>query len=67
MPFRSASENATVVLRNLVNSLKNPAPSSPFKNISDKHIAEISELQNIFKKGNIDQVPTKQIQAQPKI
>ena len=67
MPFRSASENATTELNDLVHALKNPAPASLFRNIADKHIVSISDLQNHFKKGNINQVPTKKIQAPPEI
>ena len=67
MPFRSASENASIVLNELVYALKKPAPASTFQNIADKYIAEISDLQKHFKKGNINQVPTKKIQSQPKI
>ena len=51
----------------MVHALKTPAPASTFRKISDKHIAEISDLRNISKKGNINQVPTKKIQAQPEI
>ena len=67
MPFRSASENDKITLNKLVHALKNPAPASSFRNISDKHILEIADLQNIFKKEDTKQAPTKQIQAQPEI
>ena len=50
-----------------MHALKNPASESPFRNILDKNIAAIADLQNIFNKGNINQVTTKQIQAQPEI
>ena len=51
----------------MVHALKTPAPASTFRKFSDKHIAEISDLRNISKKGNINQVQTKQIQEQPEI
>ena len=60
-------KNTTIELNNLVYALKNPAPASSFRNISDKHILEIADLQNIFKKEDTKQAPTKQIQAQPEI
>ena len=63
MKFRSASENATIELNEMVHAFKNPAPASPFRNIADNNIAAIAYLQQIFKKGNIKQVPTKKIQA----
>ena len=47
--------------------MKNSAPEPPFRNIVDDHIAEIADLQNKFKEGNVNQVTTKQIQAQPEI
>ena len=67
MPFLSASENSTFVLIELVHALENPETASPFRKIADKHIAEIEDLRNIFKKENINQVPTKRIQEQPEI
>ena len=67
MTFRSAPENATIALNKLVHTLKNPAPASPFRNITDNYISAIADLQKFLKKGNINQVPTKQIQARPEI
>ena len=50
-----------------MHEFKNPAPGSPFRNIADNHIVAIADLQNNFKKGNINQVQTNQIQSQTEI
>ena len=47
MSIRSASENATIVLNDLVRALNNPELASTFRNIADKHISAIDDLQNI--------------------
>ena len=50
MPFRPASEKSTIELNELVHALKNPAPASPFRNITDKHFAAIADLQFLKRK-----------------
>ena len=35
-------KNATIVLNYMVHALKNPAPESSFRNISDNHIVELA-------------------------
>ena len=46
-------KNTTIVLNNLVHALKNTSPASLFRNIADKHIAEIVDLQNISRKDTL--------------
>ena len=59
MPFRLASENATIALKTLLHAFKKPAPESPFIKTAEKNVVEIACLQNLFNKININQIPTK--------
>ena len=52
-PYMCDSSHARIALNELVHALKNPAPASPFRNIADKHIAEILDLQNISRKDTL--------------
>ena len=48
MPYRSSTENANHVARELTHALQNPTPASPFLNIGEKQMEALHQLAKTF-------------------
>ena len=51
MPYRSSTENATIIARELMHALQNPTPASPFSNIGDKQMEALHQLAKLFQQA----------------